>query len=161
MSTFQPTLPVPVPEPELGLGLAPGLMRRLVAPVAFDCASSYPAPPAPADEKVDPLDLGGRGKRLPLGDDGAELPSRPEENRWIALGRLRGGVRPPGLGKRLGERGGGGGKKDESGAEEANETVDALPRARLPLAIIGVADEVVSEIIDEGIECVYADGGVD
>jgi hypothetical protein len=119
-------------EPVLGRGLAPGLISRLVAPVPFDKLSSFPP------EKVEPLDRGGKGKRLPFGDDGAEVPSSPEENRWIALGRRRGGVATPDTGKRLGEMGGGGGKKDVCGAEDAKETVDARPRVLAGLAVEGI-----------------------
>jgi hypothetical protein len=136
VSTFGPSC-LGIIEPVLGRGLVPGLIIWLVAIVAVEPTSSS-APVIPvAEEKVDPLDRGGSGKRLPLGEDGTEVPSKPEENRWIALGRRRGGVAA--TGKRLGD---GGGIKVVCGAEDAKETVDALPRFRAWTADLEAVDGV-------------------
>ena len=71
--------------PILGLGLAVGPSR-----------SSWPSTdPCVRPDEIDPLDLGGSGKRLLdlAGEAGfGELPSSVLDNFRIALGRRRGGV---------------------------------------------------------------------
>lgn len=75
-----------------------------------------------------PLDRGGSGNKLPpFGEFGVD-PNLPPDNLDMAEGRRRGGVAPSA--RNEGEEGwkalGGAG----AGAEEANDTVEALARAR-------------------------------
>lgn len=80
------------------------------------------------DDEMDPLDLGGSGKRLPppFGDDAPD-PKIPLERRWIAPGRCRGGVAE--TGNRPGELGVG-----ACEIEGAKDTVDALALVFLSLS---------------------------
>jgi len=111
----------------LGVGGAnePRLGRGLID-VPTDEDSSHANPDAVRPEETDPLDRGGRGKRLVdfgEAETFAEPPKRVFESFRIALGRRRGGVAAAGY--MTGEAG------INAWVVGPTETVDARGRARL------------------------------